>query len=296
MEFQQLLYFAEVAKQLSFSKAAQSLHSSQPSLSKAIKNLEEELGVVLFDRTTRYLRLTDDGEVVLKYAMETIAMSRDLQSTLNEGKQLKRGKLSLGLPPVIGSSFFPRMIADFRGEYPGVQLQLVEEGGKVVEQLVREAKLDVGVVVLPVDEEQFEVFPLAERQLSLIVNSSHALAGAQTVHLAELKEEPFILFREGFSLYDRVRESCIQEGFEPKIAYESSQWDFIGEMVGAGLGIAFLPDTVSRKIDLGSVSVIPETIPPIRWDLAAIWSKNHYLSHAARGWIEFIRRQQVRGN
>jgi DNA-binding transcriptional LysR family regulator len=289
MEFQQLRYFAEVAKQLSFSKAAQSLHGSQPTLSKAIKSLEDELGVVLFNRTTRHIQLTDDGEVVLKYANATISMSRDLQSSLNEGKLLKRGNLSLGLPPVIGSSFFPKMIAHFRSEYPGVQLRLVEEGGIVVEQLVREAKLDVGVVVLPVDEEQFEIFPLAERQLSLIVSSSHALAGAKTVNLAELREEPFILFKEGFSLYDRVREACISAGFEPTIAYESSQWDFIGEMVGAGLGIAFLPDTVSRRIDSESVSTIPQSIPPIRWDLAAIWSKNHYLSHAARGWIQFMK-------
>lgn len=289
MDFQHLRYFVEVAKQQGFSKAAQVLHSSQPSISKAIKSLEDELGVILFNRTTRHLQLTDDGEVVLQYANTTLAMSRDLQSLLNEGKQLKRGKLSLGLPPVIGVSFFPKMIADFRGEYPGVQIRLVEEGGKIVEQLVKEAKLDLGVVVLPVDEEEFEVFPLAERKLSLVVNSTHPLAREEVIQLSQLRNESFILFKEGFSLYDRVREACIQEGFEPAIAYESSQWDFIGEMVGSGLGIAFLPDTVSSKLDSKSVTTIPMTIPSIRWDLAAIWSKHHYHSHTARGWIQFMR-------
>ncbi|MDG0793806.1 LysR family transcriptional regulator [Cohnella ginsengisoli] len=106
MEYIQLRYFAEVARLQSFSKAAETLHISQPSLSRAIKGMEDELGVVLFDRTTRYLRLTDDGEIVLRHAAAALSMSRDLLSTLNEGRELQRGELLLGLPPVIGASFF----------------------------------------------------------------------------------------------------------------------------------------------------------------------------------------------
>ncbi|WP_338130636.1 LysR substrate-binding domain-containing protein [Cohnella ginsengisoli] len=86
-----------------------------------------------------------------------------------------------------------------------------------------------------------------------------------------------------------MREACILEGFEPKIAYESSQWDFMTEMVGAGLGIALLPDTAARKIQSRAVSVIPVTVPAIRWDIAAIWPRGRYMSHAARGWIEFLK-------
>lgn len=86
MEYIQLRYFAEVARLQSFSKAAETLHISQPSLSRAIKGMEDELGVVLFDRTTRYLRLTDDGEIVLRHAAAALSMSRDLLSTLNEGE------------------------------------------------------------------------------------------------------------------------------------------------------------------------------------------------------------------
>ncbi|CAI6085611.1 LysR family transcriptional regulator [Cohnella sp. JJ-181] len=293
MEFVQLRYFAEVARLQSFSKAAVSLHIAQPSLSRAIKSLENELGVVLFDRTTRYLRLTDDGEIVLRHAAATLSMSQDLLDTLNEGKQLQRGELLLGLPPVIGASFFARIIAGFRAEYPGVQLRLVEEGGKIVEQLLSESKLDLGIVVLPVDEEEFESFTLTERRLSLVLNASHPLASSASVRISELREEPFIMFKRGFSLYDRVREACIQEGFEPKIAYESSQWDFMTEMVGAGLGVALLPDTAAQKIRSESVAVIPVTRPAIRWDIAAIWPRDRYLSHAARGWIQFMRQWQA---
>ncbi|CAN7594696.1 LysR family transcriptional regulator [Paenibacillus sp. LjRoot56] len=289
MDFQHMSYFIEVVRHASISKAAQTLHITQPTLSKIIKNLEDELGVILFNRSTRHIQLTDDGDIFLKFAHLTLSMADDLQVSLNDGKLLKKGKLSLGLPPVIGVSFFPHIIAKFRDLYPGIHLHLIEEGGKIVEQLLRDAKIDLGVVVLPVDESQFDFIPLVERKLSLIVNSNHALANQEIVHLSELRNESFILFKEGFSLNDRVREACIREGFEPIISYESSQWDLISEMVGVGLGIALLPETVSGRIHTESVKVIPKTVPHISWDLAIIWSKHHYLSHAAKGWIQFIR-------
>ncbi len=288
MEIRQLHYFLHIADQLSFSKASHSLHISQPSLSKAIQMIEDELGVVLFDRTTRRLQLTDDGKILVKYANTIMSSLDDLQAALAEGKQLKKGSIKLGLPPVIGVSFFPGIIAKFRQRYPQVQIQLVEEGGKIIEQSLLDGKIDLGVVVLPVNEDSFETLPFAERRVSLIVNAKHPLANRENIHLSELKNEPFILFKEGFSLYDRVREACIREGFEPRIAYESTQWDFIGEMVAADLGIALLPDSVCSKIDNPHIKVIPTLTPQVNWNLALIWGKNHYLSHAAKAWIKFM--------
>jgi DNA-binding transcriptional LysR family regulator len=288
MEIRQLNYFLHVADQLSFSKASQSLHISQPSLSKVIQIIEEELGVILFDRSTRRLQLTDDGKILVKFANTIMSSLEDLHAALAEGKQFKKGSIKLGLPPVIGVSFFPSIIAKFRNLYPQVQIQLIEEGGKIVEQSLLDGKIDLGVVVLPVNENNFETLPFVERRLSLIVNANHPLATKENIRLSALKNEQFILFKEGFSLYDRVREACISEGFEPLIAYESSQWDFIGEMVAADLGIALLPDIVCSKIDSRQIKVIPTLIPQVHWNLALIWRKNHYLSHAAKAWINFM--------
>jgi DNA-binding transcriptional LysR family regulator len=123
----------------------------------------------------------------------------------------------------------------------------------------------------------------------LIVNANHPLASKSNIKLQDLRGESFILFREGFALHDRVRDACISEGFEPDIVYESGQWDFIGEMVASNLGIAFLPETVCNKLDPAKVAVIQEIEPNIHWNLAIIWRKNNYISHAARGWIEFVR-------
>lgn len=289
MDVRSLTYFLEVAKCSSFSKASQSLHITQPTLSKMIKNLEEELGVTLFDRSTRRMQLTEAGETVRLHAQMVLQSIGHLHSALQEIKQLERGQFSLGLPPVIGASFFPPIIARFRRQFPQIDLRIVEEGGKRVERDVLEGTLDLGVVVLPVDESEFELVPLVKRELHLVVQTGHRLSGRKKVHLSELKEEEFIMFQKGFSLYDRVREACIRAGFEPRVGYESAQWDFIAEMAAAGLGIGLLPDIVCSRLDRARIAVIPETDPKIHWNLALIWRKNGYLSHAARGWVEFVR-------
>ena len=295
MDVRSLSYFLEVAKQNSFSKASQTLHVTQPTLSKMIKNLEDELGVTLFDRSTRRVQLTEAGEAVRMHAQMVIRSIDHLRSALEDIKHLKHGQFSLGLPPVIGPSFFPPIIARFRQQYPRISMRIVEEGGKRVERDVLEGALDLGVVVLPVDESRFETLPLVKRKLHLVVHPGHPLAGRTRVRLVELQEENFIMFQQGFSLYDRVREACIRAGFEPKVGYETAQWDFIAELATAGLRVGFLPDVVCARLDPARVAVIPGTEPQIHWNLALIWRKNGYLSHAARGWVEFVRSSGVFG-
>jgi len=291
MDLRQLSYFLEVANQGSFSKASQAIHLSQPTLSKMVKSLEEELGVVLLNRSTRHVELTDVGKVVQAHAQTILNAKQNLLLAVADMVELRKGQFTLGLPPVIGASFFPKVISKFRKQYPDTQIQLVEEGSKRIEQLLIAGSIDLGVVVLPVDEEQFEVVPIVQKHLNLAIPSSHPLSGRSKVQLSELKNESFILFRQEFSLHDRVKEACIREGFEPQVAYESSEWDFIYELIRADQGISFLPETICDKFGSDHVQVIREIEPSIHWDLAIIWKKGAYVSHAASGWIEFARRE-----
>lgn len=288
MDLRQLSYFLEVANQGSFSKASQAIHLSQPTLSKMVKNLEEELGVMLLNRSTRHVELTDAGKVVQAHAQTILNAKQNLLSAVADLTEMRQGQFTLGLPPVIGASFFPRVISKFHQQYPDIDIQLVEEGGKRIEQLLIEGSIDLGVVVLPVDEEQFEVVPIIERHLNLVIPVAHSLSGSERVRLSDLRDESFILFRQEFNLHDRVKEACIREGFEPQVAYESSQWDFIYELVRADQGISLLPETICAKFDASHVHVIREIEPSIHWDLAIIRKKNSYVSHAASGWITFV--------
>lgn len=289
MDIRQLQYFLEVANHVSFSKASKRLHLTQPTISKMVKSLEDELDVVLIDRSTRRMQLTDAGEIVQQHAQIIKKALEDLHIALEDLSQDKKGSIIFGLPPVVGVSFFPRLIAEFRSLYSQISIQLVEEGGKMMEQLLLDGSIDLGVAILPVDEQVFEVLPLIDRELKLVVNPEHRMAANEEVALSDLAEEPFIMFRQGFALYDRVREACIREGFEPAIAFESSQWDFISELVAQRFGISFLPETICNRLDPRQVKVIRMHRPKIEWKLALIWRRNKYLSHAMKEWITFVK-------
>lgn len=289
MDIRQLGYFLEVAKQMSFSRAAEKLHLTQPTLSKMVKNLEDELQVVLFDRTTKHMQLTDAGAIVLSEAQEIMRRIENMSSKLSDMMEIKQGRIKIGLPPVIGSLFFPKLLSDFHRMYPQIQIHLYEEGAKRVEKFVEDGSIDFGFAVLPVNENTFETFPFVEQELKLIVYPQHHLAGLNQVSLQALRNETFIYFVEDFALHDRIREHCIRVGFEPVIAYESSQWDFISEMVANQQGISILPEPLCQKLNPDRIKTISIIDPCIPWNLALIWRKNKYLSYATRELMAFIR-------
>ncbi|WP_199909947.1 cidABC operon transcriptional activator CidR [Paenibacillus sp. CAA11] len=289
MDIRQLQYLVEVARLKSFTKAAESLFITQPTISKTIRLMEEELGVQLFDRLGKRIELTDAGKIIVEQAHTILTSFQNLSAELDDLRNLKRGHIRIGLPPMVGSSFFPKVIGQFHQRYPDITIQLFEDGAKKVEVDVAAGTLDVGVVVLPTLGEGFGCFPFVEERLKLLVHPSHWLAKQREVGLAELVQESFVLFREDFMLHDRIITECAKVGFQPRVIYESSQWDLISEMVGAGLGVALLPETICREVDPERVSIIPLVDPVIPWKLGMIWREDRYLSFAAREWIRFAR-------
>lgn len=287
MDIRHLTYFIEVAKHKSFTKAADSLHITQPSISKMIRLLEEELGVCLLDRSGRQVELTDAGRAVLNQAQHILSSFHNLTSELADVMHLKQGSIIMGLPPMVGSSFFASVIGEFSHLYPRITMQLIEVGSKAVELGVEDGSLDLGVVMLPVKPNTFDMFSFIEDPLMLLVPPNHKLAGNSFVYWSELRDEAFVLFREDFALHDRIIERCIQSGFQPKIICQSSQWDFMAEMVAAGLGVALLPQRICRELDPQRVRSIPLADPQVLWHLAVIWAKDKYLSFACREWLQF---------
>lgn len=289
MDIRHLQYFLEVARLGSFTKAAETLYITQPTISKTIRNMEDEWGVTLFHRQGKSIELTDAGRIMYQQAQHMVEAFERVSAELEDLMNLKRGHLRIGLPPMIGSSFFPEVIGQFHHKYPQITIQLFEDGAKKVEADVESGQTDIGVAVLPVNEEVFHYYSFVQENLRLLVHPSHRLAGRKAVSLPELSQEPFVLFREDFTLHDRIIRECIQAGFEPQVVYESSQWDLISGMVAANLGIALLPETICGEIDASRVAILPLDNPSIPWQLGMIWRKDRYLSFAAREWISFTR-------
>ncbi|GGH78371.1 DNA-binding transcriptional LysR family regulator [Pullulanibacillus pueri] len=289
MDIRHLQYFIEVAHWKNFTKAANHLYVTQPTISKMVKNLEEELGVELFDRSGKQVELTDAGSLILKQAQSIFHSFQNMTHALDDLRNLKTGHIRIGLPPMIGSRFFPKVIGGFREHYPDVMLQLVEHGAKKIEEEVGNGTLDIGVVLLPTEKDIFHSFSFVKENVMLVVHPEHVLSERHEVYLVELKEEAFILFREDFALHDRIIKACLSVGFSPRIVSESSQWDLISEMVAADLGVALLPETICKSLEASKVKVIRLSQPAIPWHLAVVWRKDHYLPFAAREWLRFTR-------
>jgi DNA-binding transcriptional LysR family regulator len=111
------------------------------------------------------------------------------------------------------------------------------------------------------------------------------------VTLRDLAAVPFVLYREDFALHGHILDACRRQGFTPKVASESSQWDFMAALVAADVGVALLPRTICRRLDPAQVKVLPLVDPELRWDLALVWKKGRYLPPAARAFIEVVRRR-----
>jgi DNA-binding transcriptional LysR family regulator len=289
MDLRNLRYALEVAKLHNITKAAEKLHLTQPTLSKIIKSIEDELGVVLFDRSGKYVKLTDEGIAAMKQIEQIIEASDILHRMLDDYTDLKAGTIRIGLPPVISSVFVPQVVAPFRKLYPNITFELVEEGSKNVELMVLEGSVDVGAVLLPVKENSFGIKSFIRQNLALVIHKSHPLAVKEELSLTELRDEPFILFAKGFAVRQHIIDACHNAGFEANIAYESAQWDLLVELVSANLGIAFLPEPLTHKVTDPSVRILPLTNPSIPWNVVLIWNKERYITKCTREFIRFLK-------
>ena len=288
MDIKQMHCFVELSKELNFSRASQNLHMSQPALSKNIQGMEKELKLMLFDRSTRHLQLPTEGEALLPHAKQLLRQMEDFMQVAEEQNQSHAGTIRFGLPPVIGSSFFPGLIAAFRKKHPEIELTIIEEGSRVVEESLLDGEVDLGVTILPSEPDPFEVTPVIEKKLKLVLPIHHPLSKHESVSVAELKNEEFLMFNPGFTLYNQTRDACIEAGFEPDIMLVSSQWDFMMQMVASGNGICILPETICEQADREKCAVVDLIDPVLYWRLVILRRKESYLSKAAAVWIDFM--------
>jgi DNA-binding transcriptional LysR family regulator len=288
MELRALRYFVEVVRQQSFTAAAELMFVTQPTISKMVKALEDEIGSPLLLRDGRQMVLTDAGRIVFQRGQDVLAAQAQLQAELKDLGTLGRGELTIGIPPLGGSLFTPA-IAAFRQRYPNIELKLFERGARAIEAALVAGELELGGVLEPVDPAVFEVLPMVRAPLWLVSRRGARWDDAATVPLADLAGEPFVFYGESLALHDAVLDACRQAGFTPSIVSRSGHWDFMAALVHAGVGIALLPEPYCRRLDPDQFSCRPIVEPEISWAIAVGWLRKGYLSHAARAWLDVAR-------
>jgi DNA-binding transcriptional LysR family regulator len=293
MELRTLRAFVEVVRQGGFTRAAKKVFATQSTVSKAIKQLEDEIGVPLLDRIGHRSQPTAAGDIVYQRAMRMLAERDDLIAELEELRGLKRGTLRLGLPPVGSSTLFAPLFAAYRNRYPGIEIRLVEHGSDRLEELVASGEIELAASLLPVSED-FEWQDVRREPLSVLVSAKHSLASRRSLDIAALRNLQFILFETGFALNRIILDACRRHGFEPPVVARSSQVDFIVELAAADLGIGFLPRMIAEQRKHPSVKRIPLSEPDVEWHMAMIWRRGGFLSHAAKAWLELVRQPRVK--
>ncbi|WP_406089553.1 LysR family transcriptional regulator [Streptomyces sp. NBC_01013] len=250
MQFQQLAYFVAVAEARHFTRAAEEVHVSQPSLSQQIRALENELGAELFSRARGNITLTDAGEALLPLARRILADADTARHEVQELAQLRRGRVRLGATPSVCTGLLPDVLRTFHDLHPGIQL-LLEEGGShdLVRELARGA-LDLALVVLPLPAASPALTTVELLQEDLVVVSSAdgpRPGRGGTVRIADLQGESLVMFRHGYDLRELTVAACRAEGFEPSFTVEGGEMDAVLGFVRAGLGIAVVPSMVATR-------------------------------------------------
>ncbi|MEV0318016.1 LysR family transcriptional regulator [Streptomyces sp. NPDC050658] len=252
MQFQQLLYFVAVAETRHFTRAAEQVHVSQPSLSQQVRALEKELGAELFSRARGNIALTDAGEALLPLARRILADADTARIEVQELAQLRRGRIRLGATPSVCTGLLPEVLRAFHDLHPGIQL-LLEEGGShdLVRELARGA-LDLAVVVLPLPSPSPALTTVELLREDLVVVSSPDAPGlGKTVRVADLERQRLVMFRHGYDLRELTVAACRAEGFEPDFAVEGGEMDAVLGFVQAGLGVAVVPRMVAERAGRG---------------------------------------------
>ncbi|MET7947709.1 LysR family transcriptional regulator [Micromonospora sp. NPDC005324] len=283
MQLHQLRYFVAVAEVRHFTQAADIVGITQPSLSKQIHALEADLGAPLFERLRGNIALTAAGEVLLPLATRILADVETATREVQELVGLRRGRVRLGATPSLATSLAPPVLRRFRDAHPTIDLR-VEEGGSqdLVRDLLR-GDLDLALIIMPAQgaDPGLRVDPILRE--SLVVASVGEVTTASTtgeLRITDLRDQPMVMFREGYDLRDATIQACREAGFEPTFAVDGGEMDAVLSFVEAGLGIALVPGIVLARRP--GVRITPLAPPGVRRTIAVARRRDVVPTHAGR--------------
>lgn len=249
MELRRLRYFVAVAEELNFSRAAQRLRMAQPPLSSQIKKLERELGVRLFDRTGRSVRLTEAGRMLLEEARGIFIHVEQTVRTVQEAGHGEIGRLSLGFIPAASNDILPEILRKFRDRSPKVELSLHEMMPDRAIQSLHDRRIDVSFLFLPCEDETVRRKIISREPLVVALPEAHPLASEPRLEMRALANEDFVLPARYStpSLYGKVTEICRQSGFTPKATQkEVGLMQTTVGLVAGGIGVALVPASLQN--------------------------------------------------
>ncbi|GAA2801765.1 LysR family transcriptional regulator [Saccharopolyspora taberi] len=284
MDLLRLRYFQVAARHEHISQAAQELCIAQPSLSRAIARLEAELGVLLFDRQGRQVRLNQFGTAFLRRVDRALRELDDGRLELLDAAGLEHGSITIASETQLTLT---SVLKGFMAEQPGVTVRLNQLSADLMARQLRAGEIDLCLASQPIGGPPLVTFELVQEKVFLAVPVSHPLAGAERVSLEDIADEPIVATREGYwqrTLTDQLFESA---GLRPNITCEGNEPGATQDLIGAGLGIGLLPQIGRTAATHTPVSWLELDAPGCVRTLSLVWNEESYLSVAAERFRDF---------
>ncbi len=293
MDFDQLITFMQVAELGNFSRAAEKVLRSQPAVSAQIRQLEEEYGAKLFDRTKKSVTLTPAGELLLDYVKKLLTLRQDsLQAVADSGTET-RGVLSIGANETTFLYVLPEVLARYHKQYPRVRISVYRNFSHKVLQKVEDDEIELGVVTSPVRSTSLSAVPIFRDPLVWIAGASSKIAGRDLVPLEELAQEELILHKMG-SLR-RLMDKQLRP-FRPqlRVTMELTSAEMVKKFVAAGLGVSMISESfVQEELREGKLKVLQTDGEKCYRELGLVYHEGRSLSRAAEAFLEMAKQRAV---
>lgn len=292
MELRQLEYFQMASRLKNITRAAERLNVSQPNITVAIKKLESELGIKLFDRSQKQLSLTPEGNIFLNRIELALRSIQDAVLEVNDYKQLQKGTIKIGIPSMIGAYLFPKIFSSFQQLYPHLDIYLYEEGSMTIREQLERDDLDFGIVIISDASASLQLLPMSRNQIVACIPEKHPLAKKNSISINDVANADLIMLKEGSFLRQLVLSKIKRANIMPEIVLESNQIETVKGLIASNVGIAFLLDFIVKGTP--GIKAVPFD-DPLFVDLGLAWKKDRYISNAAQSFIDFCRNTMKEG-
>ena len=285
MEHRLLEYFLAVCEELHFTRAAEKLGISQPTLSHQIRLLERELGAPLFHRSGKKTILTQAGQILLGHAHRVINEIKLARQEINELSGLQRGKLRIGCS---GNHLLTDALVAFHRLYPGIELTVTELATEETRDGLLHNHLDVGVVFLPLFDEQLAYRPLYDEELVLAISSSHEYATCSNITIQQLANLPLVLFPQKFLVRQMIDSACAELEIQLNPVMELSTLESQLHMAEQNVGGTILPKSYGKTVVSDKVAIIPLADPAPRKKVGLVYRKDTLESSIISAFVDHL--------
>jgi LysR family hydrogen peroxide-inducible transcriptional activator len=280
MNLRALQYLVTLADVRHFSKAAERCHVSQPTLSTQIRKLEDELDVLLVERSPRQVMLTEVGEEVVQRARALLGEADAIKSIARRSRDPHSGTLRIGIFPTLAPYFLPHVVPALRSAYPRLTLRLFEEKTEDVLHMLAQGRLDAGLLALPIDNDSLATRVLFEEPFVLAVPEGHPLSKEATIDVETLADQELMLLEDGHCLRDQALEVCALAGAHEQLDFHATSMETLRQMVAAGTGITLMPILAVKPPVAHTENLVirPFEQPGPKRTIALVWRKSSALS------------------